>query len=638
MLVAALTATAQNDAEVKKVAPLCTTQWAQEAPYNNMCPAMDGKRCVTGCVITAAAQIMRKHKYPAKGSGKTSYEWNGQTLSADFSQSSYQWDQMLDHYTEGSYSEEQGNAVALLMRDLGYAINMDYTTIESGTSDTNMTFVLWFNFGYDLNIRQLKRDYCTLEEFCEVIRKELDEGRPVLMGGSDNGGHSFVCDGYDEQGRFHINYGWGGNQDDYYHIGPDMPYSSGLVIFYGIQPDKGGTQGITGMSNKDFAWKEGDVITCALHVVSTIVAVDIEVALAAKNTTTNEVQYFAMTGDGEQSQCLKDRGVTDDQYKSFTFDKSLADGTYQLYPVCRVKGEKSWQTFYFYDKRQRYVDLTVSGGVKTYANKNINDELDEGKVEKDGIYYILDEEKQEATVTFKNNRYNSYKGEVTIPSTITISDKTYAVTTIGKDAFNESTGLTSVTIGANVKTIQRSFFYCSNLKTIEFAQGSKLESIEGMTFQSCYALEAIELPEGIKTINQNVFNECHSLVRVVIPRSVNSINDNAFDTNSNNLHMYVAWENPEKEVQNGYLNKNTDQISTWTLHVPKGTKEKYQNADGWKEFGTIIDDNTTGIVLFSDGRRKIDNVDSGWYTLDGRKVDTPKEGLYIHNGKKVVIK
>ena len=615
----------------KKVEPLCTTTWGQTAPYNNMCPTIDGKHCVTGCVVTATAQIMRKHKYPAKGNGSVSYKWNGTTLSADLSQSTYQWDKMLDKYTEGNYTEEQGNAVALLMRDLGYSSSMTYTTSESGTSSTNMPYALWKHFGYDKNIRVLKRDFCSIEEFCAIIRKELDEGRPLLMGGTDSGGHAYVCDGYDERGYFHINYGWNGEQDNYYLIGQNMPYSSSLEIYFGIQPDKGGTNGITGMSNKDFVWKEGDIITCALHVVSTISEEDIEVALAAKNTATNAVQYFVMTDDGEKSLYIND-GIVVDQYKSFTFDKTLDDGTYQLYPVCRVKGDANWQTFFFRDKRQRYVDLTVANGAKTYANNNIVDDLDPGKVEKDGIYYILDDAKLEASVTFKNNRYNSYKGDVTIPSTITISGKTYDVVTIALDAFKESADLTSITIGANVKTIQLAFYCCYRLKTVKFAQGSKLETIVGMAFQYCRALESVELPEGIKEIDSDIFDGCDKLARLVLPRSINMIADGAFSTSSKNLHMYVAWEDPEKEVKTGVLNKEID-INTWTLHVPKGTKEKYQEANIWKDFGTILDDNTTGIKNTANSQQSTAN--GPYYDLHGRLIKEPMaKGLYIVNGRK----
>ena len=151
-------------------------------------------------------------------------------------------------YTTGNYNETQANAVALLMRDLGYASHMSYSTVESGTADINMIGALWTNFGYDKYIRILERDYCTAEDFNAILRSELDAQRPVLMSGANDGGHTYVCDGYDERGYFHINYGWAGYQDNYYLIGTDMPYSMSLNIFLGIQPNKTGTESKNGIT------------------------------------------------------------------------------------------------------------------------------------------------------------------------------------------------------------------------------------------------------------------------------------------------------------------------------------------------------------------------------------------------------
>ena len=639
-------------AEGKKVGPLLTAEWGQSTPYNDMCPMDGNERSVTGCLVTATAQILRYHKFPEKGSGQESYQWHGQTLTADFSQSTYHWDQMLDKYTPGNYTEAQGNAVALLMRDLGYATHMNYSATESGAPTSQMPYALWRNFGYDKHIRRLIRDHCAADDFNAVLREEIDAGRPVLVDGSDKGGHVYVCDGYDERGYFHINYGWNGDENNFYFIGEGMPFFTSMGIHIGIQPNKTGTEsrnGITGMSAADFVWKEDNTLECKLFVISTICEEEIEVGLAAKNTATNEVQYFTKTEEGEKSQCTLYTGIKNDTYDSFTFDDQIADGTYQLYPVCRMKGEQNWQTFHFNDKRQNFVDLKVEGGNKTYANNHIIDELDPGKVEVDGIYYILNEEKHEASVTFKNNRYGSYKGNVTIPATITTKDSdgnanTYKVVEIGENAFYESMELTSVTIGANVRVIKPSFYACISLKNVLFEKGSQLNTIQGYAFQSCLALESIELPEGTQYIKSDAFEQCRSLVQVVLPASVLDIGDDAFSTSSQNLHMYVAWKDPA-DVNASIISKGED-IKTWTLHVPKGTKEKYEKARGWQDFGTIVDDNTTAIQHLTTGTTTCNR----YYTLDGREMSgTPTErGIYIVcpddggqqglNARKVIVK
>ena len=50
-----------------------------------------------------------------------------------------------------------------------------------------------------------------------MLYEELSSGRPVLYSGSKNmSGHEFVCDGYDGNGMFHINWGWNGLSNGYF--------------------------------------------------------------------------------------------------------------------------------------------------------------------------------------------------------------------------------------------------------------------------------------------------------------------------------------------------------------------------------------------------------------------------------------
>ena len=201
-------------------------EWNQDEPYNLMTPtyAQNGNtyHYVTGCVATAVAQVMMYHRWPEQGHGSNSYEWKGQTLSADFSQSIYRWDLMLPSYRitswypmETNYTDEQANAVALLMHDVGYALSMHYEKDGSGSSV--QPSVLINNFDYDRDIKTLSSNYCSPEDWENELRKELAEARPVLCGGGSNiGAHEFVCDGYDTEGLFHYNFGWGGKSNGWY--------------------------------------------------------------------------------------------------------------------------------------------------------------------------------------------------------------------------------------------------------------------------------------------------------------------------------------------------------------------------------------------------------------------------------------
>ena len=115
------------------VAPLLATQWDQGSPYNNQCPTYTTStgvtnRAVTGCVATGLAQVMNYYQWPDVGMGSHSYVCNVNDmttveLSADFSQSVYRWDLMLDTYDENS-DPESCEAVAKLMSDLGISMEM----------------------------------------------------------------------------------------------------------------------------------------------------------------------------------------------------------------------------------------------------------------------------------------------------------------------------------------------------------------------------------------------------------------------------------------------------------------------------------------------------------------------------------
>ena len=72
--------------------------------------------------------------------------------------------------------------------------------------------------------------------------------------------------------------------------------------------------------------------------------------------------------------------------------------------------------------------------------------------------------------------------------------------------------------------------------------------------------------------------------------------------------------------------------------MPEGTKALYEAADGWKQFGKIVEDGGKSAIL-SVSTGQTDNTDDAWYTLDGRRVTQPtKKGLYIHKGQKITVR
>ena len=220
-----------------KILPLIVSKWNQSAPYNNLCPIDQntGKRCVTGCVATAMAQIMYYHKWPITGTGSHSYVCQGKNLSANFGATTYQWDKMKDTY--GYNESDPSNAVATLMYQCGVAVEMKYTSEASSASLSSDILTQYFRYSArTANDFWVDGDINTLED---ILYRELYAERPVLISGQgDQGGHQFICDGYND-GYFHFNFGWGGWEDDYFLLTAidtdNGSFNEDLFITYGIQ-------------------------------------------------------------------------------------------------------------------------------------------------------------------------------------------------------------------------------------------------------------------------------------------------------------------------------------------------------------------------------------------------------------------
>lgn len=237
----------------KPVTPYIKTNWDQRAPYNLTCPEFNGQRCPTGCVATAMAQVMKYWEYPKRSQGQISYysEYIKRILEMDFSREpEFAWDDMLDNYVAGKYTEAQGDAVANLMKQCGYAVQMWYYPTSSGTQTELVAAALINYFGYSKGVTVHQRLPYSASEWNEICYNQLKIG-PVIYGGiAVEGGHCFVMDGYDGNGYFHFNWGWSGTCNGYYLLDALNPtvqgtggyfggYNMNQVIIAGVQPQDG---------------------------------------------------------------------------------------------------------------------------------------------------------------------------------------------------------------------------------------------------------------------------------------------------------------------------------------------------------------------------------------------------------------
>ena len=238
------------------VTPLLSTKWNQAPHVNDMCPYDNTYQelTVTGCPATAMAQIMKYWGYPNKGIGFHTYQHDKYgSLSANFGNTTYNWAAMPNEVNSAN------EAVATLMYHCGVAVEMNYNVASEGGSGSyvvkdpytrysdNQTcqnaFVQFF--GYSPTIEGLFRESYTDEVWISKLKQELDAGRPIQYAGYGQGGHTFVCDGYDDNDYFHMNWGWGGYYDGYFLIDALNPGEGGIGSGAGTYND--GQQALIGI-------------------------------------------------------------------------------------------------------------------------------------------------------------------------------------------------------------------------------------------------------------------------------------------------------------------------------------------------------------------------------------------------------
>lgn len=372
----------------KSVAPLLgSILWDQGDPYNRQCPVMsDGGKSVVGCVATAMAQIMGYHQWPEKGTGTIpGYTTRSQGLVIDeenIENTYYDWDHITPVYTSESTDEER-NAVATLMYHCGISVGMDYG-YESGAFSQDVPEALTTYFGYNRNMKLLNRLYYTKAEWNSIIRHELDEKRPVYYSGaSAQGGHAFVCDGYDTNGLFHINWGWSGLSNGYFMLSNLTPAAQG-----------------TGGSNGGFNWSQAIITGIQPQTLPDdgLYQLCMDTTLSVSRTEIGRNESFEVWVNGlwnqgsntfegnigpalcdeagnvvcplEMMSTLLDRsyGWYSLSFGEKTIPGTVPDGSYRLHLVYQAAGSSDYHVMRAPAGTPNYLQVTVSGDRVTFAD------------------------------------------------------------------------------------------------------------------------------------------------------------------------------------------------------------------------------------------------------------------------------
>lgn len=195
--------------KAKDIAPLLLSTWDQGKFYNALCPvASDGPdgRALVGCVATSMSQVMFYYRFPAQGLGSH----DGINLSTYY----YRWNEMMTSL----FTYNQG--AAELCYHAGWTVDMSYSGTGSGAQTSDVPSAMQNHFRYDAAIDYYSAFAYATNTWAGMIRTNLDASHPVIYSGTDptDGGHAWVCDGYQGTDFFHMNWGWGGSYDGYFYL------------------------------------------------------------------------------------------------------------------------------------------------------------------------------------------------------------------------------------------------------------------------------------------------------------------------------------------------------------------------------------------------------------------------------------
>ena len=196
------------ESESKTYGPLLMTAWHQEPDFNGLapfgsCSQLSNGRAYAGCVAVAMAQVMKYYRFPGR----------------------YNWNNMPNSYAT--------HETAKLIRDIGDAVEMDYHCSHSSSDLKKAAKAFTRSFQYKGAIYKGSIDM-------DIVRREIINGRPVLMGGNyykspfNYPGHVWVCDGYKYSMFYYYkcegylyewfsrNWGWGKAKYDGWYTSGDL--------------------------------------------------------------------------------------------------------------------------------------------------------------------------------------------------------------------------------------------------------------------------------------------------------------------------------------------------------------------------------------------------------------------------------
>ncbi len=606
---------------------LKTPDWGQWAPFNLHTPLS----YPTGCAATAMSIVMRYHQWPVMGQGSKTHIWKDSVMTADFEHTRYDWDNMPMSYD--SYTTAQAEAVSLLMRHAGIAVEMYYAAESSGARQSLVPGALTQHFRYAATTHLVSAADYDAATWEKMMRSEIDADRPVIYTGESTmgrGSHGFVLDGYRDN-LFHFNFGWNGSGNGYFAI---SAFSSTSTAFefanqqqavIGIKPLR--EDNCAPLTLECEGKYEGFYSDLTTLTANTSVSIHLS-SLTALRQWNGKLRWELCDAEGNVKEAFDSKTVSINGGNSQSIDFSFASsttatkGSYLRLMACE-NGKEEW-TFVLnakgqevrmdaYERRVPVVEIISDMKNATLNDHNQGNVCFEGKPLLGSAYTYNIAWKSSTVKNIVQQRFcgeaywrKSDKSVMLTSDTLYIKAKAYersqlvqeCQVNVEKPGQLEATLLKATPDADAVESLiitgsldDNDLTYLSTLQTLQklnLENATIQQGLFGAPFKDFSRLETCELPRSLKQIGSETFKGCALLKTISLPVSLQATGNDILSGCQKMTDIYVRPSSPDCVATDAF--RGLPYPQEVCIHVQQGLSDVFRSNAKWSMFSRITDD------------------------------------------------
>ena len=606
---------------------LKTPDWGQWAPFNLRTPLS----YPTGCAATAMSIVMHYHQWPVMGQGSKTHIWKDSVMTADFEHTRYDWDNMPMSYD--SYTTTQAEAVSLLMRHAGIAVEMYYAAESSGARQSLVPGALTQYFRYAATTRLVSAADYDAATWEKMMRSEIDADRPVIYTGESTmgrGSHGFVLDGYRDN-LFHFNFGWNGSGNGYFAISAFSSTSTALEFanqqqaVIGIKPLR--EDNCAPLTLECEGKYEGFYSDLTTLTANTSVSIHLS-SLTALRQWNGKLRWELCDAEGNVKEAFDSKTVSINGGNSQPIDFSFAPsttatkGSYLRLMACE-NGKEEW-TFVLnakgqevrmdaYERKVPVVEIISDMENATLNDQNQGNVCFEGKPLLGSTYTYNIAWKSSTVKSIVQQRFcgeaywrKSDKSVMLTADTLYIKAKAYERSQLVQEcqvnvvkpgqleatllkATPDADAVESLTITGSLD--DNDLAYLSTLQTLKklnLENATIQQGLFGAPFKDFSRLETCELPRSLKQIGSETFKGCVSLKTISLPVSLQATGSDILSGCQKMTDIYVRPSSPDCVATDAFRGLPNPQAVC--IHVQQGLSDVFRSNAKWSMFSRITDD------------------------------------------------